>query len=130
MDSGPLTSVLGLLRRFTGTAPEKDADAPLLDQFARCRDEQAFAALLRRHGPMVLETCRRVLPDAEDAEDAFQATFLVLARKAGSVRKGEALGAWLHNVAVRVALKMRSQQARRRAEHDAENQVPFVRSAA
>jgi RNA polymerase sigma factor (sigma-70 family) len=93
------------------------ADAPdgqLLERFAVARDEAAFDALLRRHGPMVLGVCRRVLHDEHDAEDVFQATFLMLARKAGSVRKGESLGCWLHSVARRLAVKVRTQRKHRR----------------
>ena len=83
------------------------ADADLLGRFVARRDESAFAALVSRHGPMVLRVCRRVLADAHAAEDAFQATFLVLAQRAGSLRQPEALAGWLHGVARRVALKAR-----------------------
>lgn len=83
------------------------ADQDLLNRFARTRDEEAFAALVERHGPMVLGVCRRVLQDECDAEDAFQATFLVLARKANGIRKREAVGSWLYGVAYRVANKLR-----------------------
>ena len=87
----------------------------LLDRYASGRDESAFAALVDRHGPMVLGVCRRLLRDPEDVDDAFQATFLVLARKAGALGPGDALGGWLHGVARRVALRSRSESARRRA---------------
>src|SRR5262249_19591302 len=82
-------------------------DAELLGRWARHRDEDAFTALLARHGPMVLGVCRRVLGDAHAAEDAMQAAFLVLARKAASLRHPEALAGWLHGVAVRLACKGR-----------------------
>jgi RNA polymerase sigma factor (sigma-70 family) len=96
-------------------APERDqtADAELLERFISVRDERAFAALVDRHGPLVLQVCRRILGDVHDAEDAFQATFLVLARKATRVRRRQALPAWLHGVARRVALKALSVKARR-----------------
>src|SRR6516225_8007625 len=85
-----------------------ETDTQLLAHFLACRDEAAFAALVRRHGPMVLGVCRRLLRHAQDAEDAFQAAFLVLARKAGSVLKREAVGSWLYMVAYRTALKARA----------------------
>src|SRR6185312_8951419 len=87
--------------------------ATLLERFVRLQDTAAFAALVERHGPMVLGVCRRLLRRTEDAEDASQAVFLVLARKAGSVRKREALGSWLHGVACRVARKARAADLRR-----------------
>ena len=80
-------------------------DGQLLARYAATRDEAAFEALVARHGPMVLATCRAVLKDEHDVEDAFQATFLVLARKARSVRAGDALGGWLHRVAYRVSIQ-------------------------
>lgn len=90
-------------------------DADLLARFVVSGDEAAFELLLLRHGPMVLGTCRRVLPDPNDADDAFQATFLVLARKAGSVGRAGAVAAWLHRVAHRAALRVRADRARRAA---------------
>ncbi len=92
------------------------ADAELLRRFAAERDEAAFAILLRRHSPLVFAVCRQVLRDAHDAEDAFQATFLVLARKAASIRKQQSLAAWLHRVAVNVARTARTSAAQRRAQ--------------
>src|SRR5438552_11674547 len=90
------------------------SDAELLRRYTAERDDSAFAALVERHGPMVLSICRRILRHAHDAEDAFQATFLVLARKAGAIRKHEALGGWLHRVAFRAAHKLRATAMRRK----------------
>jgi RNA polymerase sigma factor (sigma-70 family) len=90
-------------------------DRELLERFVSGRDEAAFAALVHRHGPMVLTVCRRVLHQAQDAEDACQATFLVLVRRANSILRREALGSWLHGVAYRIAGKLRAQAARRGA---------------
>jgi RNA polymerase sigma factor (sigma-70 family) len=89
------------------------SDGQLLDGFVTRREEAAFAALVRRHGPMVFGVCRRVLPDTNDAEDAFQATFLVLVRKASSIRPRSNVGPWLHGVAMRTALRARQRAARR-----------------
>jgi RNA polymerase sigma factor (sigma-70 family) len=95
-------------------------DTQLLAQFAGRRDETAFAALMARHGPMVMTVCRGVLRDSLDAEDAFQATFIVLARKAGSTWAEGQLGGWLHRVAYRVAIRAKIDAARRRThEHQA-----------
>jgi RNA polymerase sigma factor (sigma-70 family) len=96
-----------------------ETDDQLLGRFVAHRDESAFAELVRRHGPMVLGVCRRVLTDAHDAEDAFQATFLVLARKARSLADQPSLGAWLYGVAHRAALKAKAMAARRRAREAA-----------
>ena len=74
-------------------------DRALLERFAGRRDEAAFAALVALHGPMVLGVCRRIVRDEHDVEDAFQATFLVLVRRAGSIRDPGRLGPWLHGVA-------------------------------
>ena len=93
--------------------PESVADGELLGRFARQRDQDAFTELVRRHGPMVLGVCRRVLDGAAEAEDTFQAVFLVLARKAASLRRPEGLAAWLHGVARHLALKCRRAKARR-----------------
>jgi RNA polymerase sigma factor (sigma-70 family) len=92
-------------------------DKELLERFTACRDqggELAFATLVGRHGPMVLNVCRRMLCNPADAEDAFQATFLVLVRKARGIRFGTSLGPWLYGVSIRVARRVRNVGARRR----------------
>src|SRR5262245_49406667 len=89
-------------------------DSQLLERFVRRRDEAAFAALVARHGPMVLAVCRHLLPSAHDVEDAFQATFLVLVRRAADIQRRELLGNWLYGVAHRVATRARTQAAQRR----------------
>jgi RNA polymerase sigma factor (sigma-70 family) len=115
MGSEPLAT---FLRRLRSRVAEETAggltDAQLLDRFVRERDEAAFEALFWRHAPTVLGVCRRMLP-AADVEDAFQATFLALVRKAGSIRRREAVAAWLHSVACRVALRARTASAARAA---------------
>jgi RNA polymerase sigma factor (sigma-70 family) len=111
-----LGTVLRHLHRLLGPpAPDEPTDRQLLDRFAGRRDEAAFEELLRRHGPMVLGACRRLLPGPHDADDVFQATFLVLVHKAASIRNGTSLGCWLYGVAYRLALKARAGAARRRA---------------
>ena len=110
------------------TAALPDTDAQLLARFVADRDEAAFASLVRQHGPMVLGVCRRVLHDLHEAEDAFQATFLVLARKAGSIRKPELLANWLYGVAYRTSLKAKSTAAKRQArERQVVNMTAAVR---
>jgi RNA polymerase sigma factor (sigma-70 family) len=113
MTSRPTAAALPQLRRLLSRTG-LPSDSQLLERFLTCRDEAAFAALVRRHGPMVLAVCRRLLPDPNDADDAFQATFLVLVRKASSVGRPERLGNWLYGVAYRTALKARGHNARRR----------------
>ena len=114
--SGPL---LQLVRRSAGDPAPGCTDAELLRRFTTERDGAAFEAVLRRHGPMVLDVCRSVLSNEADAEDAFQASFLVLARASSSIRKGGSLAAWLHGVARRVALKARAGAARRQVTRGA-----------
>jgi RNA polymerase sigma factor (sigma-70 family) len=115
MPDGPATTVLHYLRRLvTGRSPDETTDDELLARFQARRHEPAFAELMRRHGPMVLGACRRILHDPNDADDAFQATFLVLVKRAGSLGVIHSVGDWLHGVAVRTALRSRSEVAKRR----------------
>jgi RNA polymerase sigma factor (sigma-70 family) len=100
-----------LARRDTAGLTEAD----LWERYVRERDEAAFETLVRRHGPMVLGVCRRILRNEQDAEDAFQATFLVLVRRAASLESPSTIANWLHGVAYRTALEARSAAARRRA---------------
>src|SRR5438552_5131872 len=122
------TAQLGTLLRHihklaVHPAAHQGSDRQLLDDFAVRRDEAAFAALVVRHGPMVLRVCRRVLHHEHDAEDAFQATFLVLVKSARVIRRREALAGWLHGVAYRTALKAKRSAARRR-NHEARVPLP------
>jgi RNA polymerase sigma factor (sigma-70 family) len=115
MTNGPLGDVLYHLRGILGPPPDRTAsDAELLERFTRRREETSFAALVRRHGGMVLGVCRRILRDEQDAEDAFQATFLVLAQKAASIRNRDSVGSWLYGVAYRVAARALAGTLRRR----------------
>src|SRR5437667_4336518 len=88
-------------------------DGELLEAFLTERDESAFEALLRRHGPMVLGVCRRMLRNSHDAEDTYQATCLVLVRKASTIRPRDLVGYWLYGVACRTAMKARAMSSQR-----------------
>src|SRR5262249_62021678 len=99
--------------KLAATADAEPSDRHFLERFVAQRDEAAFAALVQRHGGMVLGVARRVLGHEQDTEDAFQATFLILARKARLIRH-DSVGAWLHPVAHRVALKARRLAAKRK----------------
>src|SRR3954447_20353815 len=90
----------GLLTYLRTSADSGSSDRHLLDRFTTCRDEAAFAVLVRRHAPLVWGVCRRNLANPADAEDAFQATFLVLVRRATGLARHAAIGPWLHRVAV------------------------------
>jgi RNA polymerase sigma factor (sigma-70 family) len=111
----PDSNTLPALAEAPGVkSTEEVSDSWLLEQFVARQDPAAFEALVRRHGPIVLAVCRRVLQNEHAAEDAFQATFLVLARKAPSLANPELLANWLHGVARRTAARARVQEARRR----------------
>src|SRR5262245_19632708 len=100
------------------------SDGALLERYLAQRDDAAFTALVRRPGPMVLGVCRRVLRDAHDADDAFQATFLVLIRKAQTVFPPERVGPWLYGVAYRTSLKAKAMSLRRRAKQKVLQDLP------
>jgi RNA polymerase sigma factor (sigma-70 family) len=116
MATATLQPLIRHIHRLAGAPTADDASDPhLLARFAACRDEAAFTVLVKRHGALVLGVCRRVLGDWHAAEDAFQDVFVLLARKAGSLRQPERLGPWLHGVAHRTALKARARAGRRSA---------------
>jgi RNA polymerase sigma factor (sigma-70 family) len=118
MRNGQLDSVLGYIRRLAAAGQARELpDHDLLERFVACHDEAAFTAIVERYGRLVLGVCRRTLRSEHHAEDAWQATFLVLARKAASIRKRDSLGCWLYGVANRVARKLRA-DIRRRAAQD------------
>jgi RNA polymerase sigma factor (sigma-70 family) len=112
MGPSSLASFIGQLRRLVEPRGGGLDDAELLKRFANERDEAAFEVLLWRYGPLVLAVCRRMLRREQDVEDAFQATFLTLVRKARSIARREALGGWLHQVAYRIGLRARARAAR------------------
>jgi RNA polymerase sigma factor (sigma-70 family) len=113
------TQFTKVVRQLRGIVARQDTagltEAELWERYVEERDEAAFETLVRRHGPMVLGVCRRILRNEQDAEDAFQATFLVLVRRAASLQSPNAIASWLHGVAYRTALEARSAAARRRA---------------
>jgi RNA polymerase sigma factor (sigma-70 family) len=127
MTSRQLAPALRHVRRFLARPDaEGVSDAQLLQRFVNCRDETAFELLVWRHGPMALGVCRRILHDTHDAEDAFQATLLALARKAQSISKGGSVGSWLYKVAYRVALRARAQSLRRLRHEKQVAELPAV----
>src|SRR5437868_11660964 len=107
MPSAPLVPLVRHVRRLAAGPDAGTADADLLARFIRSHEPAAFTALVARHGPRVWAVCRRLSRDAQAAEDAFQATFLVLARRPSAVRRPAALSSWLHGVAARVAARLR-----------------------
>jgi RNA polymerase sigma factor (sigma-70 family) len=125
MPTGHASTLVPTLRRVVLAREAADRpDADLVAAFTRDRDADAFAELVRRHGPMVLGLCRRVVGDHHTAEDAFQATFLVLARRAAAVRPRSAVGSWLYGVAYRTAVKARAVLSRRRAREKQVDTMP------
>lgn len=111
MNSRSSTALDHLDRLFNRGTVAGLSEGALLERYVAGRDEATFAALVARHGPMVLGVCRRLLRDERDVEDAFQATFLVLVRRAAVIRDGDRLGRWLHGVAHRVAVRARACRA-------------------
>src|SRR5262249_15064570 len=117
--------VLRHLRRLIGPrCADPQTDGQLLQRFVVERDDAAFTELVRRHGPMVLGVCRRVIGDQHDADDAFQATFLVLTRNARALNQLGWLGNWLYTVAYRLAWRTRATAARRRAQERQVEDMP------
>jgi RNA polymerase sigma factor (sigma-70 family) len=112
MHSPTLSTAVRRMRSLAAPPPDGLSDRELLKRFVKSRDEAAFAILMNRHGPTVLGVCRRVLNNNHDAEEAFQATFLVLSRRAASIRKTTSVGCWLYGVAFRVASKLKGRLAR------------------
>src|SRR5262249_37305646 len=116
MANRPMGLVLGhLCRLFDGRSADDPTDGHLLERFLARHDEAACAALVRRPGPLVLGLCQRLLGNPHDAEDAFQATFLVLVRRASTLDRRGSVAGWLYGVAYRVAVRARAQRERRRA---------------
>src|SRR5262245_41346591 len=114
MPNSPMAKVVERLRRTVRRSDEGGStDGEMLQRFIDHRDGAAFAALVHRHAPMVWGVCRRLLGHIQDAEDAFQATFLILLRKAASVVPRAAVGGWLHGVAYNTALKARAASVKR-----------------
>src|ERR1700690_2970856 len=118
MAKSSLDPLMRHIRKLAAAHYGKDqTDRDLLRALSTRGDQDAFDALVRRHGPLVLAVCRRVLHQLQDAEDAFQATFIMLARQSASFLKKDSLGGWLHRVAYRMALNARK-AAERRQRHE------------
>lgn len=117
MATAQLAFAFRQIQKLVRPGGDELSDSQLVERFVTEKSSAAFAGLLRRHGPLVLGVCRRVLHSEHDAEDAFQATFLVLARKAGSIRNREVVVSWLYRVAYHIATKARADAARR-ASHE------------
>src|SRR5262249_33654641 len=108
MQTRPLGQALRQLRQIAAAADGSRLDAVLVERLSPSNEGVASARLVERHGPLVLGVCRRVLRNHHDAEDAFQATFLVLARKARDIRQRDALAGWLYKVAYHLSVKLRA----------------------
>ena len=118
MAQGKLEPILRHIQQVIDSTSAADlTDADLVQRFVHHRDKVAFTVLVQRHGGLVLQVCRRVLRQEADAEDAFQATFLILARKASAICKRSSLSCWLHGVAFRTAMNLRK-SAMRRQKHE------------
>jgi RNA polymerase sigma factor (sigma-70 family) len=125
MATGRASEVIRHLRRTVLQREDAEqTDGQLLESFLNRHDEAAMEVILRRHGPMVWGVCRRVLSNDHDAEDAFQATFLVLVRRASSIASRELLGNWLYGVAHQTALKGRATAARRKGRERQVTRMP------
>src|ERR1051326_1577153 len=130
MPPAQLGTVVRHLRRMVHSAGVRDlADADLLQRFYAQQDEAAFAALMERHGRLVWSACWHVLHHEQDVEDAFQATFLVLARQARSIRHGATVASWLYRVAYRTAMKARTLKSKRLAHETKAATLPVDRPA-
>lgn len=130
MSSAQLRSVIGQFRRLLSRDGSSSlTDGQLLAEFVNCRDEASFEVLVWRHGVMVLNVCQRVLRDSHLAEDAFQAVFLIFARKASSVREHESVGGWLARVAYRTALRLKARSAREPSGEEDLSELPERSSA-
>src|SRR6516165_11525120 len=121
-------ALVQILERWTGSH-ECDLDSSFLARFLARRDEDAFAALVHRHGPLVYGTCLRILGNRTDTDDAFQAVFFVLARRAHTLKRDRSIGPWLHGVALRVAKKLRGQLVQRRLREMAAAKSESVEAA-
>lgn len=130
MAGNDVTELLGQLRQTSLLQEQAGAtDGELLQRYVTCRDESAFEALVRRHGPMVLGVCRRILGNDTDVEDAFQATFLILVNKAAAIRSRGAVGNWLYGVAHNTALKAKAMNRVRRTKETAAAALPKTEAA-
>jgi RNA polymerase sigma factor (sigma-70 family) len=130
MNNGQRPALLDHLRSWDSPRMIALSDAELLSRFVASKDADAFTTLMQRHGRMVWSVCRHVLRHDHDAEDAFQAAFLVLARKAGSIRKGTSVASWLHGTAYHIASRARRDAATRRAHEQKGKAMPQAEAAA